>query len=55
MESSNTSQSIIYLIRKAHLMEAKQADKQGKKKYTVTQLGIEFIEKSLKANAKDKE
>lgn len=52
MESSNTSQSIIYLIRKGYLMEAKQPEKKGKKKYTLTTTGIDFIEQNLKDNAK---
>lgn len=54
MESSNTSQSIIYLIRKGFLMEAKQPGKKGKKKYTLTTSGIDFIELKLKENAKGK-
>ncbi len=54
MESSNTSQYIILLIRKSFLMEAKQAEKKGRKKYTLTKTGIEYIEEKLNSNGGDK-
>lgn len=46
MESSNTSQMIIQLIRRGHLMPAKTKDKK-KKLYTLTMSGIQFIDDSL--------
>lgn len=46
MESSNTSQMIIQLIRRGHLMQAKTKDKK-KKLYTLTSSGIQFIEDYL--------
>lgn len=54
MESSNTSQYIIYLIRKGYMMPDKKIGK-GKKKYTLTTTGIDYIEKRIKENSKDKE
>ena len=55
MESSNTSQFIILLIRKSFLMEAKQIEKKGRKKYTLTKTGIDYIEGKLRSNSGDKD
>lgn len=46
MESSNTSQMIVQLIRRGHLMNAKIKDTK-KRLYTITQSGIQFIEDEL--------
>lgn len=55
MESSNTSQFIILLIRKGFLMEAKQNEKKGRKKYTLTNTGFQYVEDKIQANASNKE
>ena len=49
MESSNTSQMIVQLIRRGHLMLAKPSEKKvkGKKCYILTGSGEQFIEQHL--------
>lgn len=47
-ESSNTSMMINYNIKKGYMMEAKGHDKKGKKKYTLTKSGEEYVEAMLK-------
>jgi len=47
LDSSNTSQMIILNIRRGYLMEAKQEKGEGKKRYTLTKSGEEYIEKQL--------
>lgn len=50
MEPSNSSLAIMYNIKKGFLMEAKGSvkDAAGKKCYTLTQSGLQFIEKGFK-------
>ncbi len=48
LESSNTSQMIIYNIRAGLMMEAK-GEKKGKKKYTLTQNGERKIKERLES------
>ncbi len=43
MESSNTSQMIISNIRRGYMMEAKGSKSSGRKRYTLTQSGENFI------------
>lgn len=50
LESSNTSQMIILNIRRGYLMEAKQEKGDGKKRYTLTSSGQEYIESQLNQN-----
>ena len=48
LETSNTSQGIINGIKRGLLMEAPgQKKRAGKKRYTLTQTGEEFVEKKL--------
>ena len=49
METSNTSQSIIYNIKTGRIMEAKAGKKGARKRYVLTQTGEAFIEKKLQA------
>lgn len=49
MESSNTSQMIIQNIRRGYMMEAKAQKGKGKKKYTLTQTGEDFVIQAFKA------
>lgn len=51
MENSNTSQACINNTRRGHMMEARGTKKGGRKKYTVTRSGEEFIEKKLSSDA----
>ena len=52
MESSNTSQMIIQNIRRGLSMAAKKDKEQGKKAYTLTSSGEEYIESAAKKTAK---
>jgi hypothetical protein len=52
LESSNTSQMIIQNIRSGRMMQARKGEKEGKKAYTLTQTGEEFIEKRKSRPAK---
>jgi predicted transcriptional regulator len=53
IETSNTSQFVILLIKKGFLMEAKkEKTEKGKKKYTLTQTGLDAAEKLLSQNGK---
>jgi hypothetical protein len=47
LETSNTSQMIVLNIRRGFFMEAKQEKGEGKKRYTLTNSGIEYIEQQL--------
>jgi hypothetical protein len=47
MESSNTSQMLIQNIKSGRIMLTKSAKKKGSKLYTLTQTGIDYIEKKL--------
>jgi hypothetical protein len=47
MESSNTSQMLIQNIKSGRAMLTKSAKKKGSKLYTLTQTGIDYIEKKL--------
>lgn len=47
MEASNTSQMIIQNIKRGYMMGSKKADK-GDKRYTLTQTGVDFINKFKK-------
>ncbi|MCI0553382.1 MAG: hypothetical protein L0287_20740 [Anaerolineae bacterium] len=47
LESSNTSQMIVLNIRRGFFMEAKQDKGEGKKRYTLTNSGEEYIEQQL--------
>ena len=53
MESSNTSQMLIQLIRRSHIMLAKQegSKKNSKKFYTLTQTGIDYVSNALKEDS----
>jgi predicted transcriptional regulator len=48
LESSNTSQMIINNIRRGYMMEAKTQEPKGKKVYTLTRSGEEFVEEALR-------
>lgn len=50
LERSNTSQMIIRNIRRGYLMEAKQEKGEGKKRYTLTSSGEEYIKSQLNQN-----
>jgi hypothetical protein len=52
MENSNTSQACINNTRRGHMMEARGAKKGGRKKYTVTRSGEEYIKKKASGKAK---
>jgi len=52
MESSNTSQMIILNIRRGFLMPAKRDKEKGKKAYTLTRSGEDFINNSAKKPSK---
>jgi predicted transcriptional regulator len=52
LETSNTSQMIIQNIRNSRMMPAKKGTSKGKKAYTLTQTGEDFIEKKLNKPAK---
>jgi hypothetical protein len=52
LESSNTSQMIIQNIRSGRMMPARKGEEEGKKAYTLTQTGEEFIEKRKSGPAK---
>lgn len=52
MENSNTSQACINNTRRGFMMEARGSKKGGKKKYTVTRSGEDFVEKKLSGSAK---
>jgi predicted transcriptional regulator len=53
MDSSNTSQMLIQLTRRGHIMLAKQSgENKGKKAYTITNTGIDFIKEILQAAEK---
>jgi hypothetical protein len=54
MESSNTSHMIILNIRRGYLMEAKQEKGEGRKKYTVTSSGEQFVEELIRENQHSK-
>jgi len=43
LEGSNTSQMLIHNIRRGYMMEAKRAKKGGKKVYTLTRSGEDYI------------
>jgi len=49
MESSNTSQMIIYNIKRGYMMQAKNAGKpaKGPKRYTLTQSGEKYLQKAI--------
>jgi hypothetical protein len=47
LEPSNTSQMIIQNTKRGFLMEAKTAGEKGKKSYTLTRSGEQFVESKL--------
>jgi hypothetical protein len=47
MESSNTSQMLIQNIKSGKIMLTKSAKKKGSKLYTLTQTGVDYIEKKI--------
>lgn len=51
MENSNTSQACINNTRRGFMMEAKGNKKGGRKKYTITRSGEEYVEKKLSGAA----
>jgi hypothetical protein len=51
MDSSNTSQMIIHNIRRGRMMEAKSTEAKGRKKYTLTNDGLEAVESALAQSA----
>jgi hypothetical protein len=51
IEASNTSQMIIQNIRRGFMMEAKDKEVKGRKRYTLTRSGEDFIEKQLNATS----
>lgn len=51
MENSNTSQACINNTRRGFMMEARGNKKGGRKKYTITKSGEDFVEKKLSGSA----
>jgi hypothetical protein len=49
IEASNTSQMIIQNIRRGFMMEAKDKAAKGRKRFTLTRTGEDYIEKKLAA------
>jgi hypothetical protein len=52
IENSNTSQMCISNIRRGFMMEAKSAKKGGKKRYTLSQTGEQYVKARLSKSAK---
>lgn len=52
IENSNTSQMCISNIRRGLMMESKSAKKGGKKRYTLTQSGDEYVKARLSKHLK---
>lgn len=50
LESSNTSQMVIQNIKRGYLMPSKGARKKGRKLYTLTRSGEQFIQSKLQSN-----
>lgn len=52
LESSNTRQMVALNIKRGYLMEAKQDKSENKRRYTLTQSGIQYIETQLNQTSK---
>lgn len=47
IEASNTSQMIILNIKRGYMMEAKDKETKGRKRFTLTRTGEEYVENTL--------
>lgn len=52
IEASNTSQMVIQNLKRGYIMESKGAKKEGKKRYTLTQSGEDYINNKLNQKSK---
>ncbi len=52
LESSNTRQMVALNIKRGYLMEAKQDKTENKRRYTLTQSGMQYIETQLNQSGK---